>query len=237
MRLKMLAIPLVAAVALLAGCTPGSPVTLGATQAPSANGVDALSADQIMDKALGTVTGATSFRVAGTFGSGVFAATADLTYSDGNMKGQGTFLGVGVQLVKFSTNLYANADPSFFAQYVPANQQDVLKSIGNTWVVVPAAWVTFLVPVPLTTDAVAGEFKPAAPLTKGDTAEIAGTPVINVTDANGTVYSVATTGDPNLVKVAYSNGNVLNLSNFNEDVTIEAPPNAKNLLDLLGLSS
>jgi hypothetical protein len=236
MRFKMLAIPLVAAVALLAGCTPGEPVSLGATL-PASNGVENLAADEIMDKAVDALVGASSLRVAGVFGSGTFAATADLIYTDNEVKGNGAFLGIGVDLVKSGQNLYLKADPSFFSQFVPADQQSVLVTIANTWVTVPAAWVTILVPVPLSTDAVAGEFKPVAPLTKGDAGAIAGTPVITVTDADGTVFSVATAGEPYLLKVEYANGNGVNFSSFNEPVTIDAPEGAKDILELLGLNN
>jgi hypothetical protein len=236
MRFKMLAIPLIAAVTLLAGCTPGTPVSIGATE-PASNGVENLAPDEIVDKAVDALVGASSFRVAGVFGSGTFAATADLIYTDNEVKGNGTFLGLGVELIKAGQDLYLKADPSFFSQFVPEDQQSVLVTIANTWVTVPAAWVTILVPVPLSTDAVAGEFAPVAPLTKGETGAIAGTPVITVTDADGTVYSVATTGEPYLMKVEYANGNGVNFSSFNESVTIEAPEGAKDILELLGMSN
>lgn len=236
MRFKMFAVPLVAAVALLAGCTPGEPVSLGATQ-PAANGVENLAAEEIMDKAGDALVGASSLRVAGVIGSGTFAATVDLIYTDNEVKGNGTFLGLGVNLIKSGQDLYLKADPSFFAQFVPADQQDVLVTIANTWVTVPAAWVGILVPVPLSADAIAGEFTPTAPLTKGEAGEIAGTPVITVTDADGTVFSVATVGEPYLLKVEYTNGNGVSFSGFNDEVTIDAPEGAKDILELLGINN
>jgi hypothetical protein len=64
--------------------------------------------------------------------------------------------------------------------------------------------------------------KPVAPLTKGDVTTVGATPAITVTDANGTVYTVATVGQPYLLKVTSGNKSIT-FSEFGQASPIQAP--------------
>ncbi|HEY7224407.1 MAG TPA: hypothetical protein VH561_12580 [Micromonosporaceae bacterium] len=233
MRVKILFVPLLASVALLVGCTPGDPTV---TPSPVSNGVEDQSADQILQSAVAAMKGTSSFRQSGIVQAGPLSVTVDLVFAGDNVQGTGTAYGVQARLVKVGPDLYVNADASLFSTLLGASQQGTLDKISNTWVTAPADLVAPILPVPLSVDDVVSDIGSATPLTKGDPGTLNGTPVITVTDAGGTVYTVATVGEPYLLKTENGDHTVV-YSDFNQSVTIEAPAGAIDLLAQLGLSS
>ena len=64
MRARMLLVPLAAAAALLAGCTTTTP-QVNVTPTPTTNGLESMTADEILDKAIEALSDAKSFRAVG----------------------------------------------------------------------------------------------------------------------------------------------------------------------------
>jgi hypothetical protein len=237
MRLRILAFPAVAVVvALLAGCTQ---LPLGGPQAtptPTSNGVENLEPDAILAEATRAVAEAETVHVAGTIGEGLFGLTLDVTFEGQDLAGTVNILGVIANVIRLGDVVYLKADTTLFEQILPPDQRDSISRLGNKWVRINLAWLTALVPIPLTADDL---ISVTDPLTKGDPTTVRGQPAITLTDANGAVVHVATTGEPYLLDISLEGDRDLTFSRFNETVTIEAPPDEEifDLLGALGLSS
>jgi hypothetical protein len=216
----MLLVPLVAAVGLLAGCTGLAPAA-SSTTAPTNNGVELRSAEEILGAATDAMARADSFRMTGTLGEGAFAAEVYLVFAGDDVQGTATILGFRVQAIKVANDLFLNADASLYAALIP-EAQDGLNELSGTWVRVPLSWVSDLLPVPLTVDDVIEDLGAIAPLTKGDAGTVDGQPVITVTDADGVVYSVATVGEPYLLQVDID-GQPITFTDFNAEISIVPP--------------
>jgi hypothetical protein len=221
MRLRILLLPIVASVALLAGCSQlplGGP---GATPTPVSNGVAELDADAILVRATQAIADAESVHVRGTVGQGLLGLTLDLTFKGQDVAGTVNVLGVMANIIRVGDVFYLKADTSLFQQLLPADQQDKLQLFGGKYVRISLAWVAALIPIPLTADDL---INASGPLTKGATAMVRGTPAITLTDADGAVLRVATVGEPYLLDISLEGERDLAFSRFNETATIEAPP-------------
>jgi hypothetical protein len=236
MRLRILALPLVAVVALLAGCTQLPLSGPGGTPTPTSNGVENLEADAILGEAKQAIAEAQSVRVSGTLGEGLLGLTLDLTFQGQDVTGTVNVLGVIAHVIRIGDVFYLKADTSLFEQLLPPDQRGSISLLGGKWVRLNLAWVTALVPIPLTADDLVSV---ATPLTKGDVTTVSGTPAITLTDADGAVLHVATTGEPYVLDISLEGDRDLTFSRFNEAVTIEAPPEEEifDLLGALGLNS
>ncbi|MBX6750316.1 MAG: hypothetical protein IRY85_11720 [Micromonosporaceae bacterium] len=227
---------MVAVVALLAGCTQlplGGP---GATPTPTSNGVEALEADAILAKATQALAEAESVHVAGTLGEGLFGLTLDLTFQGQDVAGTVNVLGVIANIIRIGDVVYLKADTSLFEQLLPPDQKGSISLLGGKWVRLNLAWVTALVPIPFTADDLVST---TSPLAKGDPTTVGAVPAITLTDADGAVLHVATTGEPYVLDISLEGDRDLSFSRFNEPVTIEAPPDEEifDLLKALGLDS
>jgi hypothetical protein len=227
MRLRMLLVPVVAAVALLAGCTLVNP---GATPTPVSNGVEEEEPPEILTRAKAALTGARSVHVSGTIGEGLLGLTLDLTYSGTDVSGTVNVLGVVASLVKVGNSFYLKADASLIEQLLGQNQEGGFEIFGGKWIKLDLGLVQALLPLPLS---VADLVVTTDPLTKGETTTVAGTPAITLTDADGAVLHVATVGEPYLLDLTAEGSRTLTFSRFGEDVTIQAPP-AEQVIDPLG---
>src|SRR5690554_6121554 len=112
MRLRILALPVVAVVALLAGCTQlplGGP---GSTPTPTSNGVENLEADAILAQATQALAEAESVHVSGTLGEGLLGLTLDVTFRGQDLAGQVNVLGVMADIIRIGDVVYLKADTS-----------------------------------------------------------------------------------------------------------------------------
>jgi len=232
MRVKMLLVPLVASVALLAGCTSGTP-TPTTTPTPTSNGEEAKSADDILADATAALAAATSVHAKGKVSVSSVVLDLDVTYAGQNVTGTVGYNGITAQLTKVGTDVYVKADTALFATFVPAEQQPLLAMLNGKWAKINAALVGVALPAPLTADKL---INPAKPLTKGAATTVDGTAAIAVTDANNVEYDVSTApGKPYLLKV--SNGsNTVTLSDYDKTASITAPA-ASDVVDILALLS
>jgi len=226
MRLRILLAPVVASVALLAGCTLGGP---GATPTPVSNGVQDEEADQILARATQALSDAESVHVAGTIGEGMLGATLNLTFVGEDVTGTANILGVLASVTRVGTDLYLKADTSLLEGFLPPDQQGNLTFFDGKWLKIDASLVESLLPVPLT---VADLATATAPLTKGEVTTVGDTQAITLTDADGAVLHVATVGEPYLLDITAEGDRSLTFSGFGDEVTIEPPP-ADQVVDLL----
>jgi len=234
MQLRILVLPVVALVALLAGCTQlplGGPE---ATPTPTSNGVEDLEPDAILAEATQALAKAESVHVAGTLGEGLLGLTLDVTFRGQDLAGTVNVLGVMATIIRIGDVVYLKADTSLFEQLLPPDQRDSISLFGGKWVRISLAWVTAFVPIPLTADDLVSV---TGPLTKGDLTTVGGAPAITLTGANGAVLHVATTGEPYLLDLSLEGDRDLTFSRFNEAAIIEAPPDEEifDLLEWLGL--
>jgi len=235
----MLFVPLVASVALLAGCTEGGP---SVTPTPTTNGLDGKTAEEILEAASDAMSGADSFKVSGSGGEAPLTFDLDLTFAGEDIEGTVTLLGVEVNVKKVGATLFVNADPAFWASTLGDFLQDatdeelnaLATQLGSGWASAPAALAAGVIPVPLSVDDLFGADAVPTPLTKGEVTELDGQPVITFTDADGSIFSIALEGEPYVLQIE-TDGEPVTFSDFNEDVTIEEPDNVVDLLEVLGM--
>ncbi len=234
MRVKMLLVPLAASLALLAGCTTGAP-----TVAPTntSNGVAELTADEILDKAAAALKDASSFTLsASTFNAGLFNINnLKIVYSGTDTSGSGNIAGVAFEIRKVGPNAYLNADASLLgpalAAIAPNIDPNVITQFSKQWLKVPAAAVALVVPLPLDVQTIFTWVED--PVEKGEAATVDGVEVIVVKDAGGAEFSVATQGEPYLIKIGLPTGPI-GFSDFGAAVDpIVEPEGAVDLMALL----
>lgn len=233
MRLRMLLVPAVATVALLAGCTSTPTPEPTPTPTPTTNGVEALEADAILEAAADALAAAESVHVEGTISDSGTSFGLDLVYAGEDLQGTVDVFGVAAEVIKVGADVYVKADTTLFAEFLPEDQQSLLPLIEGKWAKVDSTLAVLFIPgVPLTLE----EFvKATEPLEKGDVTTVNGTPAITVTDADGAVFQVAIVGEPYLLGIELE-GEGFTFSEYNEEVTIEAPADAVDVMALLGLS-
>ncbi len=231
MRLRMLFVPVVASAALLAGCT-GTPTP---EPSPTTNGVEALEADAILERATEAMVEAESVHVAGTVGADDLTIDLDLVYAGDDVAGTVGIFGVDAELIKIGADVYVKADPELFAQFLPEDQQSLLPMFEGKWVKINETLVVGVIPVPLELEAV---LEPTAPLEKGEVTTVNGTQAITVTDADGAEFHVSIEpGEPYLLDITVEGG-AITFSDFDESPEIEAPAEDEvlDIMEMLGLA-
>jgi hypothetical protein len=233
MRMRTLLVPVAAAATLLlAGCTGAPNPDATSTPTPTTNGLEAMSADEILEAAEEALTEAESVHVSGTVGEGAEAITLGITYAGANAVGTIELFGVAADIRKLGNDVYVKAaDTSLYEQFLTDEQKALLPLIANKWVKVNAGLAVMFIPgVPLTVERFTVH---TPPLEKGEVTEVDGTPAITVTDADGQSYAVAIVGEPYILESTYE-GSTLTFSDYDKSVTIEAPAEA-DVVDVMAL--
>lgn len=220
---------LVLALAVLAGCGGSS----------SGNNVASKSATEILTESKAAADSASSVHVSGAIRSGAAPVTIDLDLAAGKgARGEISENGASFKLILVGGTAYISGSKAFY------------RSLGG------AAAAQLLDGKWLKASATSGEFASFnslgnmrqlidttlaahGTLTKGATSTINGQQAIAITDTNktGTLY-VATTGKPYpiaITKGGSENGKIT-FSNWNQPVTITAPPNSVDLSELKALA-
>jgi hypothetical protein len=223
MRARFLLVPFVAAVALLAGCTTTPPVNV--TPTPTTNGLEAMTAEEILDKAVEALGDAKSFRAVGKAESDGKAIEVDLTFAGDDAKGTITFEGVAVEVVQASGAAYMKADQAFWKMFLPAEVQGLaLPLIAGKYVKVPSS--ENIIP------SVEDLLKPNGSLKKGEVTTIGGKPAITIEDGDGKMH-ISLIGKPYPIDLV-SDAGTIEFKDIDADVTITAPPAAE-VVDLSSL--
>jgi len=214
-----------AGLATLTACGSSSGASATPTASPSPtgtpNGVQNLSADQILKRTKAAVGAATSVHATGNLPSSGAAITLDMQLaSNGDAQGSLTNNGQSVQLVSTGGTVYLSADLSFWTAQAPA----VAAQLAGKWVAVPTGAKSFG-NVTDYTSFLGQLLTPQGTITKGDQTTVDGMPAITLVDSkNQGQLLVALQGDPLPLKVIGGDGSELALTDWNADFTVTAPP-------------
>ncbi|MPQ98965.1 hypothetical protein GB931_13740 [Modestobacter sp. I12A-02628] len=237
MRIKHLVVGGLAAV-LLAGCggssTDGEAESAAPSSSDSGNGLADQTGPEVVDAAADALETAGSVRVMGSTTTAGQAGDIDLQLQGDDTAGTVTIGGDVIELVSLAGAAYIKAPASFWqSSGVPA---EVLPQLDGVWVVLPPeaaagfedlSLAGFIDELRNPTGVVSDEVT---------TAEVEGTPVVEVTEDDGSVLRVAAEGEPyplELESTGDEAGTVM-FSGFGEQQTIEAPPNPLDLTTLGG---
>jgi hypothetical protein len=193
MRARLAMVPLVAAAALLFGCgtSPGTTTT----STPTNNGVEALSADEILTKAKAALIAAKSFHVKGNLSEGGQAVAVDFKVSGSDLSGTTQTNGANFEIIKIGNDLYVKAPDEFWAALTPSGKLAQFAALKGKYAKADTTFAAFAT--------ISGAFTPEALLkpegttSKGGTKTIGGIPAIGVVDSKDkSVVYIATRGEP-----------------------------------------
>ncbi len=226
MRARMLLVPLAAAAALLAGCTTTTP-QVNVTPTPTTNGLESMTADEILDKAIEALSDAKSFRAVGKGESDGQAIEVDLAFAGDDAKGKITFDGISVDVVQASGAAYMKAGEDFWKMFLPAEVQAMaLPLVAGKYVKVPSS--QSLIP------SVEDLLKPEGSLKKGEVTTVGDKPAITIEDGADKMH-VSLIGKPYPIDLVSDEGTI-EFKDVDADLTIAAPPAAE-VVDLSGFTS
>ncbi len=213
----------IAAAGFLSGCG-GSDGTdeSDAPPAAEANGIQDLGADEILDRTREAVDAASSVYVSGE------GSTADKTIgidmrltAAGQATGSLTISGQEVQLVIVDDTTYFSAGEAFWSTQVAP---ELVPEVAGKFVEVPPEQDSF--GTIATYKGFFGDLlQPEGAVKVGEQTTVDDVSVIELIDTkDGGILYVALEGEPLPLKVATENEGELILSEWNEPVTVEAPP-------------
>jgi hypothetical protein len=209
----------VAAALALAGCSSGDPA---ASPTPTTNGIEELTAEQIMDKAQEALDEAGSFRLVGESTMEGQPGDLDIAVSGDDKQGTITTEGVSMELVIVDGEAYVTAEAAFWTDFVFGNE-DLLDQLEGKPVRFELGSIFSAM-----LDAV---LEPAVTPTKGDVTEVDGTPAIvleypdSLATEHGQLY-VSLVGEP--YPLRYVDDTItMDFEDIGEPVTIEAPDPAQ----------
>jgi hypothetical protein len=220
MRLRMLLLPAVASVALLAGCA-GTP-TPEASPTPTTNGLDALEADEILQKATDALDEAGSFRLSGSGEEEGQPVEVDAVFAGDLLQGTFTTSGLEIEIIVAQEGTYLKAGEELwesFSAMLPPDAANVVPLLSGKWVKIPQGADGGLVPQ-------ASDFlTPSGDFTKGDVTEYDGHPAITLVDEDDSKLYISLVGEPYPLAIESAEG-TLEFSEIGEDAEIEAPTGA-----------
>jgi len=221
----MLLVPVLAAAALVAGCT-------SAPAEPATNGVDKLEPAQILQKATEALQAAKSFRVQGKGEIQGQTSELDLTYVGKQTKGTITYEGVTLELIQTADATYVTASDDFWKKAIADQdasvQALVLSALAGKWVKLPSAATDTIVPD-------GGSFlqpEGEGELRKGDIVTVDGKRAIELLAKDGKLR-IALEGEPYPIDIVSDDGGALKFLDVDKDVTIEAPTGVVDLTEIL----
>lgn len=181
---------------LLTGCQSGDTQEPGPV-GPTDNGVSALAADEILERAKGALQQAKSYRMKGNGSSDGKKMSLDFRVSGTDVGGRLTMDGANIEVLAIAGHQYIRPDEKFWSTFAgPDKAHEFAKLMGDKWVAVPNGDKSF---GGLFGAANVDEIlKPDGTLTKGEPKDLDGTKAIGLVDGGaegGTLY-VATTGEP-----------------------------------------
>jgi hypothetical protein len=191
---------------LLTGCQSGSnsggggPTATPPSVAPSTaadNGVAALPADQILQRADTAIKGATSYRISGDVKSAGQRATLEFQITGSDLSGSLAMGAAKAELLEVGGQKYVRLNEQFWSMIGdPRKAKELTRSLGGKWAKVPAGDkdLTGL----FGAASIAELLDNGGKVTKGQAKEIDGVSAIGLLDngpGGGTLY-VATVGEP-----------------------------------------
>jgi len=231
MRAARYLIPLAIVAALVAGCdskgkggtvTPTTPAVV-----LSDNGIAAMSAQQILDKAMTALKTAKSVHIKGDIKTDEGLISLDLTLTDKkDGVGSMSMAGQKVELTKIGTDIYMKADAEFWKQFAGDQGGVIATLLAGKYLKATtsdgefgsmASFFDFTESLELDGEA-----------TKGETKAINGINAISVKEAGGTspgTVWIATQGEPFPLRLEGPPGEgAIDFTDYNKPVDIKAPP-------------
>jgi hypothetical protein len=211
------------AASFVAGCaTQTGGTTPSASPSPTVadNGVSALAANEILEKAKTALGNAKTVRIKGSATEDGDKMEFDFKISGEDVAAVISGGGLTLELIRVGPDAYLKADALF--ETLLGGQPQVLNLIKGKYVKVPANDERFKEFTQLTDP---NEIlKPEGNISKGQTKTINGTPAIGLVDDKdkSTLY-IATVGEPLPLRVEDETGNGLDFT-YDEAVTVTAPP-------------
>ncbi len=247
------ALALLAGGGVLAGCgssdsSSGSSTTATAaadTTAQQSNGIENLSAQQILDKAMAAAKSATSVKVVGNIDTGNGSASIDMQAGDDAATGTVSGKGIDMQVLVVGGKSYFKLSGAALAQAAGAGSDpDTIKAltslIGNKWLVVPsdgsAGQLSSLKDLGDKKALIDQTLSPDGTLTVKGTGDVDGQSVVFVDSSAGGTLAVATTGTPYPVQITGGDSKAsgkITFSDWNAPVNVTAPTD---VLDLAALA-
>jgi hypothetical protein len=201
MRLTRALVPLVLAGAVLAGCggtdDGGGPGGAPTSSAPADNGVAAMAAPAILDKAVATLDAAKSFSLKGDIADDGQKIALDIKVSGEDILGSMTINGATVELLRVGGEMLIRPDEKFWTQNAGADAGATMTQLmGDRWARLSSKNAEFEDFFQIAEPAEL--LKPEGTVTKSGTKTVNGVEAIGLVDGSsdgGTLY-VATTGEP-----------------------------------------
>jgi hypothetical protein len=213
------------AATVLAGCsTQAATSTPSATASPPAdNGVSALAANEILEKARTALGDAKSVRIKGSATEDNEEMEFDFKISGDDIVARIKGPDMTVEIIRIGADAYLKADAMWEA--LLQTQPQILNLIKGKYVKVNANDDRFKEFTDLTNPEQI--LTPEGNISKGDVKTINGTPAIGLVDEKdkSTLY-VATVGEPLPLRVEDTTGNALDFT-YDEAVAVTAPPAAE----------
>jgi hypothetical protein len=249
----MSAVAMVALVVLAAGCQKSSTSTGTAASVPSSvpsvdassapakpvdNGVAALTADKILQRAEAALKEAKSYRVKGNIIDAGQKISVDFEASGKDVRGSMTVGAGKVELLSVGGQHYMRPNEQFLVAaggLKQAQAKAFVALIGDRWAKVPASDKDFNSLFDVANPDVL--LKPDGKVSKGKAKVVAGVPTIAVIESGsdgGTLY-VATTGKPYPVEMTAKNGSITTFSSVGATFTDIKAPSASEVVDLAAL--
>lgn len=222
----------------LTACGSDSTDTTDASSEPTAeaNGVQDLTADEILQEASDALDSVTSVRISGDITQDGQQTSLDMQFSN---EGEGSATGTvsvgedSITLLVVDGQVYFSAEASFWeSQGLPSA---FLDSVDGKYVEVPSTDDSFGTFTDL------GQFTdelltPEGDVTKGEESTVNDMPVIQlISSKDDGVLSIALEGEPLPVQVSSEGEGEINFTDWNEPVDVEAPP-ADDIVDLESLT-
>jgi hypothetical protein len=235
MRLIRVLVPLALAGALLAGCGGSDdgdgPRDTPTSSAPADNGVAALEANAIVEKAMAALGAAKSFSLKGEV-TDQQKIGIDIKVAGDDVTGSMTLDGAKVELLRVAGQAYVRPDEQFWTRNAGDGGATMAQLMGDRWAKLSSKDSSFNEFFQLTDP---GELlKPDGTVTKGGTKTINGVKAVGVVETGsdaGTLW-VATTGEPYPLALEGPSGQgQLAFADFGATFDIKAPA-AQDVVDL-----
>lgn len=228
-----LAVVGMASAVLLTACGGGSSTPAAAAPKPSAaatNGIDKLSATEIVTKMQAAASAATSVHVAGKSGT----TSIDLKLGGASADGLVGIGGGKLEVVRIGEQLYLKGDRTFWTTSANAH---VAAVVAGKYVKIAGTQAAQYGLFTKMSEFFGQALKPSGTVTKGAVSMIDGQQAIALTDtSDGSVLYVALEGPPLPIKTTNTGKDAgeVDFTGWNQAITVVAPP-ASQVLDLAKL--
>jgi hypothetical protein len=218
----------------LAGCGDAAPnggatseqsSTATVSPTPTGNGLELMSADEILARSIAALEAAPSYRMEVTARLALFTTEMDVVYVGSDAKGSQSAMGESVEFVRVGKYLYVKGTAGYWSTKVSLSQ---VSSFSGKWVKVDATNEAHGGVVPSIDRYVSSD------VTKTGSGTIDGQPVVILSNTGGDSIHIITQGEPYPLRVegveSTDTGEVrvvIDLSDFGEVTETIAPPSGE----------